>query len=298
MKRIFSLMIITIFSLTLISCSGAAVPASREKLTVAVAIVPQAEFVRRVAGDLVNVVTLIPPGNSPANYQPTAMQMQQLSNAAAYFTLELPTEEANILPKLPDMSEGVLVVDVRHVVEEEFSAVHSEHHHGDHVHEGTDPHIWLSPRRAAAMVQNIAEVLSSLDENNSSVYQKNANEYIDELTALDAEISGELMALEQRSFIIYHSAYAYFADDYDLDMHTIEVDGKQATAADLSSVIDFARDNQIKVIFYQQEFDANQAQTVADEIGGVVAEVAPLSEDYTGSLRDVVKALKSAGEER
>ena len=298
MKRFLLLILISLVSLTLISCSDMTAPTSQEKPTVAVAIVPQAEFVRRVAGDKVDVVTLIPPGNSPANYQPTAMQMQQLSQAAVYFTLELPTENANILPKLQDMNKGISIVHVREEVEKTYAAVYSEHSHGDHVHEGEDPHIWLSPRRAAVMVQNIANILSQLDANNSSNYQKNAQSYIDELTALDAEISKALENLEQRSFIIYHSAYAYFADDYGLDMHTIEVDGKQATAADLTRVIDFANEHGIDVVFYQQEFDSNQAKTLSEAIGGKVVEVAPLSEDYAGSLRSVVDALLSADGER
>ena len=45
--------------------------AKNDKLTVAVSIPPAETFVKAVAGDLVDVVTIIPPGNSPANYQRT-----------------------------------------------------------------------------------------------------------------------------------------------------------------------------------------------------------------------------------
>jgi zinc transport system substrate-binding protein len=97
--------------------------------------------------------------------------------------------------------------------------------------------------------------------------------------------------MDNKAFLIYHPAYTYFADDYGLDMIAIEMQGKKATAADLQAVIEKARENGIKTVFYQAEFDDNQAQTVAAEIGGTVAEAAPLSYEYLQSLRDFVSAL-------
>jgi zinc transport system substrate-binding protein len=65
-------------------------------------------------------------------------------------------------------------------------------------------------------------------------------------------------------------------------MVALESEGKQATAEDLQTVIDYAKQNQITTVFYQEEFDDSQAATVAEEIGGVVQKVAPLSIDiYT-----------------
>ncbi len=262
-------------------------------LTVAVGIVPEATFVEKVAGDLVDVVTLVPPGNSPENYQPTTAEMQALSDSAVYFTLQMPAEEANILPKVSDFNKNIVIVNLRDAVANAYPMRYMEDE--DAVEEETvDPYLWLSPKRAIVMVQAIADELSAIDAGHSGTYQRNAADYIAALEALDGEIQEAVSALENKSFLIYHPAYGYFADDYGLTMIAIEIAGKQATAAELQDVIDYALQNDITTVYYQEEFDDSQAQTVAEEIGGRAANVAPLSPDYIQAMRDFVTAL--AGE--
>ncbi len=302
-KSLFSILIILcilifVFPTAMAQESDAAV-------NVAVGIVPEATFVKAVAGELADVVTMIPSGYSPANYQPTAMEMQALSDAAVYFTLQMPTEQANILPKVLDFNPDIKIVDLREASaavypllvldeDEDHDEAHDEDHDessGDHEHTGVDPHLWLSPKRAIVMVQTIADELAEIDQANAETYQGNAAAYIAKLQVLDADIQEKTAALASKSFIIYHGAYGYFSDDYGLTMIAIEIQGKQATAEELQQVIDTARENNITTVFYQAEFDDHQAATVAEEIGGTVAQVAPLSPDYIQSLEDFVNAL-------
>ena len=102
--------------------------------------------------------------------------------------------------------------------------------------------------------------------------------------------------MKNKSFLIYHAAYGYFAHDYGLKMVAIEIGGEQATATELQGVIDYALENNIKTVFYQGEFDDSQAEAVAEGIGGAVAKVAPLSADYIQGLKDFAGALKQSGE--
>lgn len=297
-------------------------PEPEEKLTVAVGIVPQAAFVEAVAGELVEVVTMVPPGNNPETFQPSMTQMMALSDAAVYFSLDLPTETASILPKLHDFNHSMQIVDLADAVAQAYpmlASAHDHHHHDDEhddhdhdhdedvheeehdeedhdEHEEYDHHLWLSPRRVVVMVQTIADTLSALDEKNSEVYQANAQSYIAQLEALDAELTEMFSGLDNRTFIIYHAAYAYFADDYGLEMVGVEIEGKQASAADLQAVISLAREKGITTVLYQQEFDSSQARTIADDIGGTVLEVAPLSRDYMGALRSIAQALANTGD--
>ncbi|MDD5018543.1 MAG: zinc ABC transporter substrate-binding protein [Eubacteriales bacterium] len=280
----------------LIICVSACGAPQTDKLTVAVGIVPEAAFVEKVAGDLVDVVTLIPAGNSPANYAPSAAEMQALSDAAVYFTLQMPTEEANILPNVGDFNDDIIIVNLRDAVAGAYVLLESEHSHdgesGDSDDgESVDPHVWLSPKRAIVMVQTIADTLSAIDAENSGDYQQNAARYIADLTALDSEIQEAVSSLDNKSFLICHAAYGYFADDYGLNMVSIETEGKQATAAEIQQVIDFARGNGITTVFYQEEFDDSQAQTIAEEISGSVVKVAPLAYDYIQGLKEFVNAL-------
>lgn len=305
MKKSASLAIAA--ALLLASAGCARQTAVQDGIIVAVGIVPEAAFVDKVAGGLVEVVSMIPPGMSPENYAVSSAEMQKLSNADIYFTLRMPAEQAGILPKVLDFNSGIEIVDLRRIVGEQYPLLKASHHHSDgevseeqeHAGEGVeqnedtepDPHLWLSPKRAVVMVQAIAAKLSEIDPDNAETYQANADAYIAELWALDAEIRQMVGGMENREFLIYHPSYAYFADDYGLRMLAIEAQGKQATAAELRLVIDMARENGITTVFYQEEFDGRQAQTVADEIGGNVAKVSPLSYDYIESLRAMARAL-------
>lgn len=296
MKKSILAILLIILTILLFSCS--ADNGEKGKITIAAGIVPEATFIEKVAGSLVDVVVLVPPGNSPANYQPTAKEMQALSKATIYFTLQMPTEEANILPKAKNFNNDIIIVNLRDIVSAKYPLrmIDGHDHEAEDDHDDDeltiDPHLWLSPKRSVVMVQAIADELSKIDEANRDTYQTNAAAYITELEALDKELEIRTSSLNSKSFMIYHGSYGYFAEDYDLDMISIEAAGKQATATEIQDVIEYALENGINIIFYQEEFDDNQAQTVADEINGKVHKVSPLSANYIQSLRDFIYAME------
>ena len=301
MKKFLLVVVSAIMLLSLAACQSADVTAEPSEttpaLTVAVGIVPEAAFVEAVAGDLVSVVTMVPPGSSPANYQPTAAEMQALSDASIYFTLQMPTEKANILPKVTEFNENIQIVDLRAAAAAVYPLLSGDGEELDaSATDSVDPHLWLSPKRAMVMVQTIADQLSAVDAANKDTYQANAADYIAQLTALDTEIQTVVSTLANKSFLIYHAAYGYFAHDYGLTMVALENEGKQATAEDMQAVIDYAKQNKITTVFYLEEFDDSQAATVAEEIGGAVQKAAPLSSDYIQGLKDFVSALSKSGE--
>ena len=304
MKKVLLIVISALLLVSMYACKATDTQTAQESaetgsaLTVVVGIVPEATFVEAVAGDLVDVVTLIPPGYSPANYQPTTTEMQALSDAEIYFTLQMPAERVNILPKVGDFNEDIKIVDLREAVIGVHPLLNTD---GEEIEttedEAVDPHVWLSPMRAEVMVQTIADELSEADGDNEETYQANAASYIDEIEALDSEIQETVSTLANKSFLIYHAAYGYFAHDYSLTMIAIEIEGKQATAEELQEVIDKAKEENIKTVFYQEEFDDSQAATVADEIGGAAEKTAPLSADYIQGLKNFTNALVQSGEQ-
>ena len=270
------------------------------RLMIASGIIPVTSFITEVAGDLMDIVTLIPPGNSPANYQPSSGEMQALSDSVIYFTLQMPTEEANILPKVHDFNKNIEIVNLRNIVSETYPLRMIDDHGHDEEDSpdelSVDPHLWLSPKRSILMVRVIADALSEIDPVNKDTYEANASAYISEIESLDSEIKIRLGTFPNKAFMIYHGSYGYFAEDYGFEMISIEAAGKQATAAEIQEVIEHANEEGIKVIFYQDEFDDSQAQTIADEIGGSVQKASPLSADYLTSMREFVYALEHQGD--
>lgn len=276
MKRIgwIRMALAAALALLLAGCSGAAGGDGDGKPVVAVAIVPEASFVEAVCGDLVEVVVLVPPGRSPENYEPTPQEMEAVGGALLYFAIGVPAEEASILPSLGD----VPVVSLQ----DEAAAVYPERTFASGER---DPHVWLSPRRAIVMVEAIARELSGADPDNRETYELNAAAYVAQLEELDAYITAALSGVENRKFIVYHPAFGYLADDYGLTMYALEEEGKEATPQHMQEMIDLAKTEEIKAIFYQEEIDSSQSEAFAEEIGGGTIQLAPLAADYIGNLK-------------
>lgn len=262
---------------------------SESKINVAVSIVPEETFVKEVGGDKVNITTMIPSGQSPENYAPTTDIMEQLSNSSLYFSIGVPTENANILPKIGDFNKEIKIVSMA----DEVSKVYSERkfESGER-----DPHIWLSPKRAKVMVETIAKELSAVDPNNADYYKTNSENYIKKLNKLDEDIKSSLSLLKAKDFICYHPAFGYFTDDYGLKMTALENEGKEATIEDFKNTIDFAKEKGIKAIFYQAEIDSKQAKSFATEINGKAEMVQPLAPDYIDNLGKMAETFKQVME--
>lgn len=80
-----------------------------------------------------------------------------------------------------------------------------------------NPHIWLDPHNAEAMVKDIARVLSRVDPENAARYRKNAQALEIRLSRLDLSLARKLAPVKNVPFMVYHDAYAYFDTRYDLN---------------------------------------------------------------------------------
>ena len=250
---------------------------AQSKPTVAVTIAPQAGFVREVAGDLVNIVTMMPPGANHETFSPPPQDMEKLSVAALYLAMGLPPERAGLLPKLAEMNRDMRIVDVQMEVAKTYPPRYFAPN-------DQDPHIWLSPKRAIAMVSLTAQELSRIDPSNSATYAANAERYIARIQAADQEIQASFKTLWNRMFIVYHPAFGYFAEEYNLTMVALEEEGKEADPRRFREVIDMAKEKGIKVIFYQEDIDGRQSRTFAEELGGQAEKVSPMATDYVENL--------------
>lgn len=279
-SRNFSI-IILVLCVVISAFSGCKQEVKEEsKMIVAVSIVPEQAFVEAVCGNLVEVVVMIPPGFSPESYEPTAKEMVKFADAAIYFSIGVPVEETSILPSLNDRTKQV-----------SLDASAADKYPELTIAGGRDPHVWLSPLRVAVMVQTIADEMCARDPDNADIYANNAKLYIARLEVLDKEIKEILEPVTSRSFIVFHPAFGYFADDYDLEMYALEEHGKEATAARLMEMVDFAREKDIKAVFYQAEVDSSQSAAFAEEIGGRTIMLDPLSKDYIANLKSMASAI-------
>ena len=279
MKKTLLVVLTVIIAFSLLSCHPGNTGAS-DKIKVAVSIVPEAAFVYEVAGDLVDIVTIIPPGFSPANYEPSAKQMADLSDASVYFTIGVPTEATTILPNTKEL----YIVHLEDYVNDFYT----DRMFG----EGSrDPHIWLSIKRVIIMVQKIADELSLLDPDNEDTYLENADSYISQLDNVNSLLKTAFQNVDANEFIVFHPSYGYFAEDYGLQMISLEDDGKEATPQHLQEVIDLALLHNIHTVFYQAEIDSSQVQAFAEEINGTMVMLDPLAYDYLSNIFDMANSI-------
>jgi zinc transport system substrate-binding protein len=246
-----------------------------DALTVTVSILPQEYFVRRIAGDHVRVNVMVPPGASPATYEPTPEQLTDLSQSQVYFAIGVPFE-ASWMSRIQAANPDMTVVDTSDCTDRMVQ--------GDGQ---PDPHIWLSPQLVKQQARAISQTFSRLDCTNALEYQANLDTFLEDIDTLDSQIQQQLADATTRSFIVFHPSWGYFARDYGLEMIPISVGGQEPSAAELTDIVRRAKQNNIKVIFAQPEFSTRAAETIADEIGGEVLLVSPLAPDWLTNMEKV-----------
>lgn len=252
--------------------------------TVFVSILPQKFFVERIAGDLVRVEVLVPPGASPATHEPTPQQMLALSGALAWFRIGVPFEDA-WAPRIIANHPRLRVVDTR----EGITLMPMGAGGGRR-----DPHIWTSPRLVSRQSETIRDALAEMLPQHRPQFAANQARFAADLAALDAELRERLASLRDRRFMIYHPAWGYFASDYGLQQIAIEVEGREPGPQTLARIITEAREAGIRVIFVQAQFSTAAAESVARAIGGQVIPIDPLAEDMIANTRVVAEALTRA----
>jgi len=252
-----------------------------------VSIVPQKYFVERIAGERVVVNVMVLPGNNPATYEPKPDQLTALSEAVAYFSIGVPFEEV-WLDKIAAANDRMMMVDTAAGIRRVPVDGHYKVELGglpESDAEGRDPHIWLSPSLVKIQAQNIYRALAELDPARKTEYEVNLNRFIEDIDDLITDVRETLADVPNRKFIVFHPAWGYFGDDFELEMIPIEVGGQEPSAAELADLITVAREEGIKVIFAQPEFSTQKAEVIAREIGGEVVLINPLAEDWLGNMR-------------
>jgi len=284
---LLSILILILITVTYFYTStGNSTGSSDGKIGVVVTVGPQEEFVKRVGGDRVNVTVMVPPGADPHTYEPLPNQMKQVQNAQIYFQVGSDIEfELTWMDKLTSMNSQMKLVNTSAGIQLVPNTAEGE--------EGSDPHVWVSPRNAKVMVENIYKSLVQVDPENKDYYAKNRDEYLKELDELDKNIIQTLSGKNNTKIMVYHPAWAYLCRDYNLQQISIEQAGKEPTPQNIASLVDTARNENIKVIFVSPEFSTSNAQVIASEIGGKVVVVDPLSQNYLENMKKVTGAFAS-----
>ena len=130
---------------------------------------------------------------------------------------------------------------------------------------GLDPHVWLDPIRAVAIVTSVADRLSRIDPDNAATYRANATELSGRLDALDEAIRVRLQAVASRPFITFHDAYGYFSRRYGLQPagHFTIDPQRRPGARTIARLADLVSGGTVACAFVEPQFDARIVSAIA-----------------------------------
>jgi zinc transport system substrate-binding protein len=253
-----------------------------------VSIPPQAFVVERLAGDVVQVEVLLPPGASPATYEPTPKQMAALDRSQLYLQIGAPFE-GPVLDKIRVLMPELRIVNCRQGVE-------LEPMDGGHAHGATllDPHIWLDPGRMKRVAETSAKALSELLPHETIRISDRLASLRQQIDGTDRRVAEVLAPHRGRILLVFHPAYGYFTRRYGLVQTAVEVEGKAPSARRLATVIDELDGQPVRTLFVQPQFSRSAAERVAEALDCDLAELDPLAADYLGNLEDMAQTIAGA----
>lgn len=261
------------------------------RLHVTVTVLPQAEIVSAVGGERVCVTVVVPPGSEPHTYEPSAGQLIAVSGSDIYFRLGpglIPFED-NLVARIRELNPGITVVDSSAGMP--LLREDDREDGGDHLKDGIDPHVWLSPSGLRVMTAHASEGLAMAEPAGREAYNGRAEAYLGRINATDSRIRDTLSGLEGQSFLVFHPAWGYFAREYGLRQVAVKTGGKEPGIRELSMLVASAREKGIRVVFADPQFSTRESEVIAGEINGTVVLLDPLSPDTLGNLERAASAI-------
>ncbi len=236
-----------------------------------------ADIVQQVAGDRLQVETLIPQGLDPHSFEPTPRDVARITDSDLLFINGAGLEEwlVDIMENLPSdqkIVEASAGLQSRPVAED---TVIGQIGASEHQHE-SDPHFWLDPNLVITYVQHIRDGLIAIDPDGQAEYEQNASAYIEQLKELDAYIRDRVatIPLEKRLIVTNHESFGYFADRYGFKVvgtiiHSVSA-GAAPSAQQLAALVDQMRLSGATAIFLETGANPQLADQLASETGAKV----------------------------
>ncbi len=260
MKRQILMVVVLATALLAVACSGGDkgdIAGRKVDVVATTGMIGDAATV--IGGDRANVQTLMGPGVDPHLYKATAGDVSRLSNADIIFYngLHLEGMMASVLAK---MSEEIKTVAVAEAIPRDRLLSPAEYE-GQH-----DPHVWFDVEMWMYAVQAIRDAYVELDPRHADEYNKNAEAYIADLTALHQEVRelAESVSLEKRVLITAHDAFNYFGRAYGFEVRGLQgiSTASEAGAGDVQSLAAFIAERRIPAIFVESSIPARNLEAV------------------------------------
>jgi zinc/manganese transport system substrate-binding protein len=283
---------------------GAAEAAEKIKVVATFSVI--GDMVTNVAGDRVDLVTLVGPGGDTELFKPSLADGKSVAEANIVFMNDLNDEfEPWLEPLLKQVKfSGSKIIVSRGA--KTFTSSEERAPRSKSAEEEIDQHAWLDPRNGAIYVKNIAAALAKSDPANAAYYRDRAAAYVKELQAIDAWAKAEIGALPpaKRRVLASHDSLQYLAKAYGITLLAINgwTNNSEPSAAELARLAQQIRREGIHALFLDSITDPRAMQQIAREtgasIGGVLygdalSKPGEEADTYLKMLRHDVATLKA-----
>lgn len=334
MKKLLSLLLFSITAIILVACNEETDLStdSTEKadvMNVYTTVYPLQYFTERIGAEYVNVKSIYPPGSNEHTFEPTQRAMIDLANSDLFFYIGLGLEGFVDKAKTTLKGENVKFIATADNVSEEDLHIstghshaaapkeeghdhehdedgHEEENHEDHQHADHDSHVWLSPvisQQLAAVIKD--ELIKAMPEQ-EQLFTQNYDTLVQELETLHSDFLAMAEKVSNKTFFVSHAAFGYIAGHYGFIQVPVAGLNSQSEPSqkELAAIVDLAKEENIKHIFFEQNVSSNLTKVIQKEIGAKASILHNLSvltdkdiknkEDYFSLMRANLDVLENA----
>lgn len=279
MKKVLKVFSVVLLLVSMINITGCKKEEKSNKITIMATSFPGYDVARAITKESNNIEVkmLLKPGSETHVYEPTPKDIKNISNSKLFIYVGGDSDEwvSDILKNINTKKTKVVkLIDLVDLVKEE--EVEGMEEHDEEEEEEDDEHVWTSPKNYIEIINQIKEEIVKIDSDNKKLYEKNANNYINELNGIDKEIR-DIVKNSKRKELLFGDRFPlrYFTDEYKLKYYAAfpgcseQTEASAKTIAFLSKKV---REDKIPVVLHIELSNGKIANTIAKETGAKVLE--------------------------
>lgn len=257
--KVIRLFLVLLFASVLV-CSGA------DKIRISTFSSILTEIAQQVGGDRVEVLGHVKPGSDPHDFEPKPSDLRAVANAQLVLLSAKHME--GYVGKLEEATgtKGVIIH-----VGDQFPSLKLSVQHGDHSHDGEDPHWWHSIRNIARATKIVRDELVKLSPVDKTAFTANASGYLAKMETLDSWVKSKVAELprDKRKLVTNHDAFGYFAREYNFTVMPIAGLSKndQPGSKKTAEVIQAIKAAGVKAVFSEDVANPKVIQEIARGTG-------------------------------
>ncbi len=263
------------------------------------------DFTKKIGGELVEVINIIPPGVDAHTFEPTARGIIDIAKGDAFIYNGVGMEGfVDVLIAALAKEEIAFVEAAKGIELQAFQAgaqKHLDHYHGEY-----DPHVWKDPIFSIQLAGNIKEALIDLKPEAKEYFEQNYQSIEEELIKLNEEFQQMVEMVPNDTILVAHAGYTYWENRYGIKQVPVTgfIAANEPTQQHLQQLINYVQEEKLSYILFEQNYTVPVANVIREEVGAEILYLHNLEvyteqdklrgDDYFSLMRRNIEALKEA----